>query len=448
MKKEITRLLAKRSPEWRFGESVYDTFSALSIIARYDKKILEGEPMAKILTLLFSVESNPGGPYYSVFPDDTVPSKTFAKTFNTETNESIARFLALYDIELPNLTAFVGRSFLTGEIKKRDMLSVPTGEKEFFRALRVAIKKRLGSVDPGTRTLALEVVEKTIKGNPDKQMSLMAYYTALAIGKKNKEPTKLLIDMAVANIFFWTAFIIYDDFWDEDEAQDARLLPVANLFARSYTEFFSTLLPSKTKFSKFFHTLMDELDAANVWETSQCRAERTGSLFMVPKRLPSYKQYVNKYRAASGHVLGSVALLCMQGYKIDSAEVRRFVSYFEHYLIAMQLNDDMHDWEEDLERGHISTAIDMLLRDYGKVGEIDLEKEIDELRRVFWFVSLPKLAKKAVEHSDLALEALHAMKSIVDPKPLLVFAENPKSVAVEALQNHKNSVDFLKTFTA
>jgi len=442
----IHDLLLRHDSEWRFSSSVHETFTALYTIARHDKKLLEGEPLSKIVQLLFTVESKPGGPYYSTFPDGSVRPKIF----DSETNESIARFLALYDIELPNLTEFLGKTFIAKGSTPRKKRTLTPDEKNILQDIRLAIKKRVRNFPLELQKRAIAVIERTITGNPDKQMSLMAYYTVQALGKKHTASVHTqIVEMGVANIFFWTAFIIYDDFWDEDEAADTRLLPIANLFARSYTEYFTSVLPEKTRFKAFFHELMDNLDGANAWETAHCRMRVQENVVTIPATLPVYGDYVHKYRAASGHILGTVALLCMEEYKIDSVEVKNCISYFEHYLIAMQLSDDMHDWEEDLVRGHISTAVVQLLKDFNKKNkkkEVHLENDIDELRQTFWYTTLPTLAKKALFHTEESRTALYSMKSIKNFAPLEQFILYPERAAKEALDSQKQSVEFLKNF--
>lgn len=447
----IQELLGRRDSEWKFSSSVHETFTALYTIARHDKQLLEGEPLSKIIQLLFSVESKPGGPYYSTFPDTTDSSSVIAKTFNKETNESIARFLGLYDIELPQVTEFLeGKTFVTKESSSYKKNILTTDEKNILRDIRLAIKKRVKYFSPELQKRVSTVIERTIVGNPDNQMSLMAHYTMRALGKKNTARTHAqVVDMGVANVFFWTAFIVYDDFWDEDEAADPRLLPVANLFARTYIEYFSNILPEKSQFKVFFHELMDNLDAANAWETAHCRMRKEGSVISVPHKLPVYGDYIQKYRAASGHILGTIALLCMEGHKIHSVEIKNCISYFEHYLIAMQLSDDMHDWEEDLARGHISTAVVQLLKDFEKQyqkKEIHLEHDMDDLRELFWYTTLPTLAKKALSHAAESRKALYSMKSIKDFAPLEQFILYPERAANEALESQKRSVEFLKNF--
>jgi len=295
---------------------------------------------------------------------------------------------------------------------------------------------------------ATDTIKRIIDGNADKQMSLMPYYTKLALGKNaDKVSDNDVTKMGLANIFFWTAFIIYDDFWDEDELADPHILPAANLYARSFVDYFDFLLPEDTGFRTFFHKLMDNLDAANTWENIYCRAKVEGSKFIIPEKLPDYKNYELKYQPASGHILGPVAMLVSLGYSLNSPEVKNFILYFKNYLIAMQINDDAHDWEEDLRRGHISTVVDLLLRDLNwQKKEIDLEKDLDELKKVFWFKTLSKAEELAVYYTKKSRQALLCIDIFEDLSPLEKFIDITENIAKKALKEQEDSVKFLQNF--
>lgn len=446
MNNELQQLLSELHEQWRFPGTVYDTFSALIEIAQRDKTLLYGEPLGKITQILTSIESRPGGPYYSYFPEK---GKACPKIFDHQTNDAIDRFLALYDVELPKLREFLHkeeRSVMPDESATSKTWT--SAEQKLLGKIRRAIGKRLQAFDPEFRTLAKEVIERTIRGNSDKQMTLMPFFMRAALGKRGARISeKTLINMCVANIFFWTAFIIYDDFWDEDEAARPALLPIANMFARTYSSFFSALLPARSGFEPFFQGLMDKLDEANAWETRHCRMSREDGMVEIPKCLPNYGTYVKKFRPASGHVLGPVAMLVLVGYKIDSAEVQHLIDYFQNYLIAMQMNDDMHDWEEDLRRGHISTVVDVLLRDINQKWQIiDLCANIEELREVFWFKTLPKVAARVKTYTKKARAALGKLTSITDPAPLALFIDMNECIAEKALAEQQQSVEFIRAY--
>src|SRR5690606_10971663 len=124
-------------------------------------------------------------------------------------------------------------------------------------------------------------------------------------------------ELGFANVCFWASFIMYDDFWDEDEAADPRLLPVANLLARQYVDYFTTLFPSEEEFGALFHELMDKLDAANAWETSSCRMVVEGARIRIPDSFPEYaRNFEVKFYPAAGHVFAPLALLVEAGYSV------------------------------------------------------------------------------------------------------------------------------------
>jgi hypothetical protein len=284
------------------------------------------------------------------------------------------------------------------------------------------------------------------------QMSLMALYVREALGSRGQQfSDEYIAELGLANIFFWTAFIAYDDFWDEDEAADRNLLPVANLFARHYTDVFTHLLPQETSFREFFHAEMDRLDAANAWEISSCRARVEQGVLHIPAKLPEYSDFSIKFHPAAGHVFGPVALFFGCGYGLKSSEVIHLMEYFRHYLIAMQLNDDMHDWKEDLARGHISTAVSVLLSKwqdkYPEQARIDLVRDMPALERIFWFESLKPLCECALMHAAKSRAALERISCIENPIPLEKYIRRNETVVHEALSAHGISKDFLRIFS-
>jgi len=493
-------LLAKKDNSWLFSEDIGINFSVLSAISGYNPEIIDGEALAKILMTLASVETKEGGPYYSNInkQDEYV---------DLGVNVAIAYFLSLQDVDLPELNNLIESAIEEGNFKsklfessypaiyliskfyrgekteklitfiskkkdginnqldiwlaesaleglknKKNITKFKTAkseeEAEMLELIIRTITEKFSALDGDPKELAIQEIKKIIENNSDNQMSLMAYYFRKALAKKGEKfSDKYIADMGVANIFFWTAFIIYDDFWDEDEAANPRALPIANLYARHYVDFFDFVLPEDTGFRAFFHKLMDNLDAANTWENIYCRAKVEGSKFFIPEKLPDYGDYEFKFRPASGHILGPVAMLINLGYDFDSPEVKNLISYFRNYLIAMQINDDVHDWEEDLRRGHISTVVDILLRDLNwQTREIDLDKDINELRKVFWFKSILKAEELAVSYSEKARQALLSIGVLEDLSPLERYINMTENTAKKALREQKNSVEFLRNF--
>lgn len=472
-------LLARKNTDWKFNESTAATFYILGTIAEYDKELIDGSAVASILSGMVTLESREGGPYYS-----ENPAGKLIRKIDPVANAAIARFLSFLDVELESLRPFDGvldtadkvmdtfhllatpalssaialsealpakYSYRKKYTKAPKPLEFNTEEKAMVDKILKVAERRFKGLSLEFREFALRGIQRTMKGNKDKQMSLMAHYAKQAVGKRaRKISDELVAEMGLANIFFWTAFIIYDDFWDEDEAADPHILPTANLYARSYADLFISILPAKTGFRAFFHKLMDELDGANTWETIHCRTEVNGSVFLIPKELPDYGHYENKYRPASGHILGPVAILLLMGYKLDSPEVKNLIAYFKNYLIAMQLNDDAHDWEEDMARGHLSTVVVLLLADMKESGwkkpTIDLVADLPELKKIFWFSTMKKYTKIALSHTKLSRKALMAIDMLEDRAPLLRLTDITENAVLHAEREREKTEAFLNTY--
>lgn len=322
-------------------------------------------------------------------------------------------------------------------------------EEKIYNLIIKIAQQRFSSLSGKIKDYAMEEIKKVIKGNPDKQMTFMSYYFKKALGKKGERiSTEMVAKLGLANIFFWTAFIIYDDFIDEEG--DPKIISTANLYARDFTTLFNTLFSPKSDFNRFFRKLMDKLDEANTWEAVNCRAKVNGTKIEIPQNIPDYGNYEVAYQPASAHILGPVEMLFYLGYKENSPEVQNLISYFKNYLIAMQLNDDMHDWEEDLRRGHLSTVVVMLLKDYKEAKpdkrEIDMEKDLAELQKIFWFKTIVKAAEITVQHTEKSRQALESMTILEDLSPLERFIEITEGAAKKALREQKATSDFLKTY--
>lgn len=450
-------LLSNKNKQWKFGESLLSDFCSLSALSAHDKEVISGSALAIITKRLTKIEEKEGGPYSS--PDDKV---------DPATNAAIARFLYLFEVELPSLKIFIEQVDETYGVTDTEAVKIAKSlrltqknedkgespamftaeESHIMKLIYDKFDGRMALFPQDLRIIAKGAIDKTIQGNSDKQMSMMSFYVKQALGKKGENISDdIVAEMGLANIFFWTAFIIYDDFWDEDEEAQPKKLPVANIFARHYINYFTGLLPQNSGFPAFFQQLMDSLDSANFWETQACRTKVEGSIFYIPKSLPNYADYENKFKPASGHILGPVAMLLMLGYKINSPEVQNFMDYFRHYLIAMQINDDAHDWEEDMRRGHISTVVDLLLLDFGKKeGMLDLEKDLPELKKVFWFKTIKKAADIAISHTEKSRQAMKSIDVFENIKPLERIINISENIAKKALKEQSDSVNFLEAY--
>lgn len=410
-----------------------------------DKKNISGQVLAKALNLLASHEVKLGGPYFDY-------SKSEKKVVNLRANQEIARVLNLFDVVLKPLSNYLrSQKVVLKNNKTSNTRQISLSEKKALKGVEVAAKERFANLKDDLKDFVWQEISKTLKGNTDRQMALMPYYFQTALGKKGKRiPDKLIAEMGLANIFFWTSFIIYDNFWDEDEEVNPAVLPTANLYAQSFTSFFVLLFPKDKGFHKFVEELMDGLYAANTWEITHRRTTINGNKLTIPNKFPSYGDYTRAYQPASAHILGPVVIMKFLGYSEKSKETKGVIDYFKNYLIAMQFNDDLHDWKEDLERGHLSSSTIPLFQAFKsespKAKEINIKKDIKKLQEIFWFKVIPKICKKGIKFTNKSRQALNKLKFIEDFTPLEKFILLPENALKEAMREYKTGQELLKEY--
>jgi hypothetical protein len=129
LKKNVANfLLSQKSSDWSWNywarnshesktspypDDLDDTFCALAAIFHYDKKIISGEVLAKVVSILSATEKKEGGPYQTWLVSKK--AGTAWKDIDLAVNSNVAYFLSLQNITLPNL-----QLFFENKIKKRE----------------------------------------------------------------------------------------------------------------------------------------------------------------------------------------------------------------------------------------------------------------------------------------------------------------------------------------
>lgn len=218
----------------------------------------------------------------------------------------------------------------------------------------------------------------------------------------------MLTALGTANILGWIGYGIYDDILDTHGT--ISLLPAANKCVREATLIFKELLPDPVTFARI-NTILDGIEAANLWEHVNCNMPMHGNIITLPDRLPTYDDHRVLAQKSFGHAIGPI-IVSMHASTATSALVTSTTDFFTHYLIARQLNDDAHDWHHDLEKGFINSAsvrIIETLRANGKpLPFIDLDSGLYELQETFWQTTIDDISSLIIGHCDKALNALAA----------------------------------------
>jgi hypothetical protein len=449
---------------------------------------LNGRELALILETISQREISVGGPYRCLDTD---------KASDLELNTLIAVFLDYQKVSLPKLNHFIIKNLRANKIElklfcrheqlifwlskishknirqalkeyllkhqkitpdaklqifdRRDKVIIEhslLNEEKIKQEIIKLIDQKFSNLPTETMAALKTVAKNTIKNNPDKQMWLLPYYFQRALGAEGKSiKPELILKLSLMNIFFWSAFIIYDDFWDEDEKAEPKLLPLANLMARHFSNFFNSFFEKKPGWENFFQDLMDKADSTNHLETTN------GRFGPCSLKIPDKPNYQLKFFPAAGHILGSIAILAELGYKNNSAEIKNLITYFKGYLVARQLNDDLHDFDEDFKRGHLSLAVSEALRDYlDSKREEHLNKDLTpaeeflKIKKLFWHKTLKRLSLKIIAYSRRAERNLNKIKILQNPEFLNCFCQQTEKAAHQALRERKRSLEFLRYF--
>ncbi len=289
-------------------------------------------------------------------------------------------------------------------------------------------------------TLAFEIKVLESKNGLEIVGLPQAFNDSLRHPLRNKK--EFLLHLGLANLHGWTAYTIYDDFID-NEGQP-HLLSVANISMRRSLQGFLNV--QNLDFQKYVQQTFDYIDNANAWELAQCRFVVNDTKIAIGK-LPSYGNLSKLAERSLGHTLTPLAILITGGNSINSSYFRELQNFFKHYLIAKQLNDDAHDWQDDVRKGHITYVVRTLLHDLNvPMGEQSLVRLMPRMQKQFWHYSLTHICKLMRRHVTLSQRALAKLEIL---KPQNVFVKLLEDIEVsinETESSQAQAINFLKHY--
>ncbi len=334
------------------------------------------------------------------------------------------------------------------EIKSKGKLANNKQQKMRKRIIEMS-DKRFSEFNPELAESFLIERRNTLKGDKADQIILLPYYFQKALGQKEIDES-LIAELGTASLYGWMAYTIYDDFIDDEG--DPKLLSLANICLRELTSIYSVNFVSDERFLKFFKNIMDRIDSANLWEASNCRVKISDSCLTIPEKLPEYGNMERLADRSIGHALGAAAILYLNTNETESEEMKNLVSFFENYIIARQLNDDAHDWEEDLKRGQLSPAVVSILKRYVKSNasknerELDLKKQLKQLQKIFWYDVIHEICNKALFHIVESKKNLESINGLNDKAIFENMLGAVEKSARKAVTEQREMLEFLEEY--
>lgn len=307
------------------------------------------------------------------------------------------------------------------------------------------VQARFASLDIDIRREAATALERLLRQDGDRQIILLPYVWQQSLKPAQlKMNPKTLVDLGAASLFGWTAYTIYDDFLDEEAVP--KQLPVANVSLRALAAIFNDQAAENPAHLAFINSILDEIESANAWEVSNCRVEVSGGVLKL-NAIPDYGSLRRLAQRSFGHALGPICLLLRRGHAPDSLAITKTLEFFEHYLIARQLNDDVHDWESDLGKGHINAVAAILLKNAGyHAGEVPIEDLVTQLRDNLWNTQIRPVCQIIGDHLALAEQALVGNPALKNSSALTDLLIPLRRSIDLALEGQAASLEFIQAF--
>lgn len=281
---------------------------------------------------------------------------------------------------------------------------------------------------------------KSIKARDrDHQISNIAYLTAKAYRQKINK--KIIDHLNLASLNGWLAYTIYDDFLDQ-EGQPYQL-GTANIALRRAVGYYHSALPGNEPFAKLVEETLTAVDEANTWEVLNARAMIKGQQLVYT--LPNYGNLSRLAERSLGHMLSPIGVALACGFRSNDEAIINLKKFFEHYLIARQLNDDAHDWGDDLKKGHLNSVATMLLKDFGATSSFNLQ-DLESLRLYFWRQTINDTAKVINHHLKRARQAL-SKTGFKNPQTFNDWLDALAEATDLALAGSHNTQSFIKVFS-
>ncbi len=303
--------------------------------------------------------------------------------------------------------------------------------------------RQADQLQPDLRRQLNTFLQRVVKGDTKHEITLLPYLFTRSLARPAKLPDSLFINFGLANLYGWVAYTIYDDFLDDEG--DPRLLSAANVALRNSVLSFQRALPGKTAFQKLVEQTFNTIDNANTWEVTHCRFAVDGQSIKIGA-LPRYGGRQKLAERSLGHGLTPLGILVARGASLNSPGVQAIEQAFRHYLIARQLNDDAHDWKEDVQKGHITYVVVCILQEMGLSGQQSFADLLPTMERQFWHHTLPRVCRDIQRHIARARRLLAKNSYLYPVNALTVLLDGIEASTQEAIDSQRQTVQFLQSY--
>jgi hypothetical protein len=238
----------------------------------------------------------------------------------------------------------------------------------------------------------------------------------------------------------WIAYTLYDKILDGDGQPDS--INIANLAHRCSYQNFLNVAGQASDIAEHIRTVFDTMDSANHWEQQHARVVVKNSVFRL-RELPNYEDYHQLAERSLGHSLVATSVFWLHFRHMEDEKIQLLQQFFKHFLIARQLNDDAHDWQDDIRAGQL-TAVVVLLLQHEPKGTVYLNSRMPEWRQHFWSSTIDTVTNLISYHCDVARTTLAQLP--MDPKLFDSWLNALEHAAASAQAGRNQALEFIKSY--
>lgn len=455
--------------DWIRTSPLATVFAVANALHFYDENALHGRHIGVLAQRLMASEKTPGGPYAEPGSEP-----------DAFTNVLIALFAAWAAGTLPGTQAFLRQSvsnglhaplvpdsilqcyitsledFHTVEIQWPSLVDSvfaaaallweppvrtkgPVHDNDTLDATIFAfVAKELGKLSPPLDQQAEGVLNRIKRANKQHEITLLPKYFQSAL---LQAPESNVMRLGIANVYCWLAYMTYDHMLDDGKS--IELLPLANIAQRKALGHYRSCVPEAESLVEATFTRMDQ---ANAWEQAHARAVVHDDTITIVK-LPDYGNGSHLAARSFAHVLGPLLMAVEVGQQLRSEPLQTLRTAFSHYLIARQLNDDAHDWQDDIANGQLTLVVTKLLRaQHIASGEHSLTQLLPHLQQLFRESISVEIAKIMIAHCHKAKELFQQSGLLKSDTMLDQLCDNLEVSAQSMVSLSKESEDLLSAF--
>ena len=474
-------LLARLADNWQEIHYFSVTIVVYAALARHNPTVITGTQLAFIVRRLTAMEKATGGPYRNeqgkvdlllniliaelLTPFTKVPlplrqyliRQRFAGNALLRyavlgtTDSDIVRHAQLPtgawppSKHFPHITPspVVATAFIASSLLPKPIMQSTTSQHTAFysQAMR-AIANDLQTMPKPLRIQMAQVVAKVQAADKNQEIMLLPLLFHRSLVHPQARETELLA-LCIANFYCWIAYIIYDDFLD-GEGKPA-LLPIASIALRHSLHWYGCFNRADQNISKQVHIAFTLVDVANSWEVRQARYTVKDNVAIITS-LPSYKSRRQLAHRSFAHILGP-QLLVAQHSQATPQNTKLITNGLIEYLIARQLNDDLHDWQEDFLKGRLSFVVTLLLQALQiQPGRYNISELLGKMQRLFWEEILDSTCRLLRAHAKKAKTNLQKSLLLQDGAEIYSLIDALDTSARQSLSKHQRQKDFLAAY--